>query len=63
MRTAVAISSVAEISEGMVQFLGQTRHPTIRVLAKTIGRDVALLELELEFDVHSDSGWHSTTRH
>ena len=62
-RIGIAISSVAEIREGMAQFLGQTRHPTIRVLAKTIGRDVALLELELQFDVHSDSGWHSTTRH
>lgn len=62
-RIGITVSTVADIRAGMGQFLGRTRHPTIRVLAKTLGRDVVLLEVELDFEVRSDSGWESTTRH
>ena len=61
-RVGIEITSSEEIRRGMNGFLGQTRSPRIEVRSKMVGEGVAVVELEIAFDVRVEDAWRPSVR-
>ena len=61
-RVGIEITSLEEIRQGMNRFLGQTRRPQIEVTSNVVGEGVAVLELEIAFDVRAEGAWRPAVR-
>ncbi len=61
-RVGIRVETAPEIRGGMTSFLGSTRRPSIRILDQIISPHVAILELEVEFEVNRDGVWEASRR-